>query len=95
MGDALGTALGESVGACDGVLGTDGARVGLVTGRSDYDTDEVEVAFADFLICVEMALAALAHAWVFSHHEHTYGFYQLRNQDDAAEGVIEASNRQS
>ena len=30
MGDALGTALGESVGASDGVLGTDGARVGLV-----------------------------------------------------------------
>jgi len=67
-----------------------GARVGLVRGRSEYDTDEMEVAFADFLICIEMALAALAHAWVFSHREHTYGFYQLRNQDDAGEGVVEA-----
>ena len=33
---------------------------------------EIEVALSDFLICAEMAIAAVAHAWVFSHHEHTY-----------------------
>ena len=35
-------------------------------------------------------ICKVAHAYVFGHHEHTYGFYQLRNEENAAEGVIEA-----
>ena len=41
----------------------------------------------DFLLCVEMALASLAHAAVFPAHEHSNGFYRLNDPDDASKGA--------
>ena len=33
--------------------------------RSDYNKDEVAAGFQNFLICIEMFFAALAHAYAF------------------------------
>ena len=46
----------------------------------------VQVGIADFLICVEMVFAAVAHYFVFGHQEHQSGFYQLADEDDASQG---------
>ena len=61
--------------------------LGLLTTDLAADRDDVEVRLGDFLLCVEMALASLAHAAVFPAHEHSNGFYRLNDPDDASKGA--------
>ena len=35
----------------------------------EYDTSDVGVGLQDFAICIEMALAAVAHHWVYSYRD--------------------------
>jgi len=47
------------------------AKLGLLRKTATYNREEVEVGLDDFLICVEMAIAAIAHHVVFPYTEHT------------------------
>lgn len=65
------------------------AAMGLVERTVKLNEDQVEVAWGDLCICLEMALVAVGHAWVFSADEHRHGFYGLLDDTDAEQGVMQ------
>ncbi|KAK3273950.1 hypothetical protein CYMTET_17838, partial [Cymbomonas tetramitiformis] len=62
-------------------------EIGVIQTDVAHSEEEVEVGLADFLLCIEMLLAAACHHWVFSSREHQRGFYGLVAEDDPAKGV--------
>ncbi len=42
---------------------------GKITDTETYDTEQISAALQDFLICIEMFIAAIAHGYAFPSHE--------------------------
>lgn len=45
-------------------------QTGVLHGTLTYSVDEVATGLQDFLICIEMFVAAIAHVFVFSHKDY-------------------------
>ena len=42
---------------------------GYIKDLNDYSKEEISSGLQNFLICIEMAIAAISHRWVFSYHD--------------------------
>jgi len=42
---------------------------GYIKDSNGYSSEEVSSGLQNFLICIEMAIAAVSHRWVFSYHD--------------------------
>ena len=63
---------------------------GVIQPTLTYSQEDVAKGLQDFLICIEMALAAFAHRWVFSFHD----FYRedLAHIHEKEDGAIVVQN---
>jgi len=66
-------------------------KIHFLTATADYTSDEVADGIQDFVICIEMFIAAIAHIYIFPHREFEndstrprYGF-SLNNEEEEDE----------
>ena len=54
---------------------------------------EVTVGLSDLLLCLEMAIVSVVHAWIFSPKEHQHGFFELIDENDVSRRQIREAKR--
>ena len=62
-------------------------RVGWITGRENFTAAEVQLGLQDFIICIEMFIAAAVHRYTFGHEMFADGSYEKMMEDCRARAL--------